>query len=537
MPPQQQAWRLEWLTPWRCRFILVAVLALGFLSHLRYLTHNCPLDLSGDEAHYWDWSRQLDLSYYSKGPAVAYLMRASCAIFGDTMPAVRLPALVLAIGTSLATYWLTKKLFGSERLALGAALLNHLVPMFIAGSVMMTIDPPLFFCWAMATCFAAKAIFDGAKWAWIAMGIAVGLGFLAKYSMPLWFVGLLVFMLLDPSVRPRLRTVWPWVAVVVFLVFTIPVILWNARNGWVSFYHVARQTAAVESEGGWRSVLDMLASQLAAVGPPLAILFAAAVIYALGRRGGEDPCRRQMRFLTAIGLSFFAIVLSQSFRAKVQANWPAPAYFTLMILSAYFLGTRLANAGSWKRWRWCLWSAVGLGIAVVPVAHDSQMLYPLAARISRMISDKQPRANWDLSARLRGWDQVGQRVSRELAALSNDPFVLAEEYQVCSELAFYVKGQPRTYYVGSYFLDPKRRNRHSQFDFWPDRRLDRSQLRDRDAIYVGYEPPPELEQAFASMESLPDEDIDRSGLHIKTFRLWRCHGFKGMTRPADDGKF
>ena len=42
---------------------------LGFLGHLHYLTHDCPVDLSGDEAHYWDWSRQLDLSYYSKGPA------------------------------------------------------------------------------------------------------------------------------------------------------------------------------------------------------------------------------------------------------------------------------------------------------------------------------------------------------------------------------------------------------------------------------------------------------------------------------------
>jgi len=34
-------------------------------------------------------------------------------------------------------------------------LLNHLVPMFIAGSLLMTIDSPLFFCWGLATWLTA----------------------------------------------------------------------------------------------------------------------------------------------------------------------------------------------------------------------------------------------------------------------------------------------------------------------------------------------------------------------------------------------
>ena len=66
------------------------------------------------------------------------------------MPAVRYPALVLGVATSIVTFLLTRKLFGSDRLALGAVLLNHFVPMFVAGSVLMTIDPPYFFCWGGA---------------------------------------------------------------------------------------------------------------------------------------------------------------------------------------------------------------------------------------------------------------------------------------------------------------------------------------------------------------------------------------------------
>src|SRR5262249_25418158 len=56
---------------WRWR-ILAGLLILGSAGlHVSYLSGNCPLDLGQDEAHYWDWSRHLDWSYYSKGPLVA----------------------------------------------------------------------------------------------------------------------------------------------------------------------------------------------------------------------------------------------------------------------------------------------------------------------------------------------------------------------------------------------------------------------------------------------------------------------------------
>src|SRR3954468_21563167 len=183
-------WRLPWLTPGVCRVVFAGLLLFGLVSHVRYLNHNCPIDLSGDEAQYWDWSRQLDWSYYSKGPLIALIIRGSCAIFGDTMQGVRYPAIAFAAGTTLVAYLLTRQLFHSERLALGVVLLNHLVPMFVAGSVLMTIDPPMFFCWALASYFAAIAIFDQKRWAWPLVGLAIGTGFLAKYAVMLWFVGL-----------------------------------------------------------------------------------------------------------------------------------------------------------------------------------------------------------------------------------------------------------------------------------------------------------------------------------------------------------
>src|SRR5438477_9699895 len=133
----------RWL--WRC---LAAVLILASAAlHVLYLIRDCPLDLAADEAHYWDWSRHLDWSYYSKGPLVAWIIRGSCELFGSwsvslvgsEMLAVRLPAVVCGSLLLLSLYTLTVQVFKNERLALGVVVVGLTVPILAAGSILMTI--------------------------------------------------------------------------------------------------------------------------------------------------------------------------------------------------------------------------------------------------------------------------------------------------------------------------------------------------------------------------------------------------------------
>lgn len=537
----QPAWKLPWLTPWVCRSFFVILLLFGFLSHWRYLTHNCPIDLSGDEAHYWDWSRNLDICYYSKGPLVAWLIRASCALLGtDSMPAVRLPALVLAVGTSILTYWLTRRLFSSDRIALGAVLLNHLVPIFVAGSVLMTIDAPFFFFWALATCFAAKAIFDNQNWPWIAMGLAIGFGFLAKFTMLAWLIGLLIFLLLDRPSRHHLRSRWLWLGIATALLFSIPIVIWNSQHQWVSFRHVSGTVGGRgESGNPILGFLEFIGGQFGALGPALAVILVAAIIFALKQSRQQNEQSRATSYLILIGLPIFLIVSAMSLWTKGgQPNWPAPAYFTLMILAAFFLSTRLQSTKTWRRWRIWFWPTAIFGIVITPIAHNTEIVYPAIDRIGSLFRKKPivPR-QWDPTFRLRGWQELGDAITAELRKLPPNSLVLCEDYQITSQAAFYVAGQPKTFYVGSWFRDPKRRSRQSQYDIWPDRQLDQPSLVGRDAIYFGHEPPRDFLAAFEKVEKLPEIDIARRGVSIRTFRLWRCIGFKGMQRPPNTLKF
>ncbi len=69
--------------------------------------------LSPDEAYYWMWAQRPALSYFSKGPGVALVIRSSIAIFGDNEFGVRFWSPLLAAGTSLLLYYFAQRLFSS----------------------------------------------------------------------------------------------------------------------------------------------------------------------------------------------------------------------------------------------------------------------------------------------------------------------------------------------------------------------------------------------------------------------------------------
>ena len=76
---------------------------------------NSPFDLAEDEAHYWEWSRNLDISYYSKGPVVAYIIFIFTTIFGSTEFGVRFGAVLISAGISVITYYLVSNNFDKRK--------------------------------------------------------------------------------------------------------------------------------------------------------------------------------------------------------------------------------------------------------------------------------------------------------------------------------------------------------------------------------------------------------------------------------------
>src|SRR5216117_4052151 len=123
-------------------------LFIGALTLIR-LSMLPTTDLEFDEAHYWMWSERLAPAYFSKGPSIAFAMRASTAIFGANEFGVRFFSPVLAAGTSVLLFYFARRLFNGTA-GLWAVIGLNATPIFNIGAVLMTIDAPSIFFWMAA---------------------------------------------------------------------------------------------------------------------------------------------------------------------------------------------------------------------------------------------------------------------------------------------------------------------------------------------------------------------------------------------------
>jgi 4-amino-4-deoxy-L-arabinose transferase-like glycosyltransferase len=313
---------VRWLgwADWRTTVLLM----LGILAvRMIYLVWLSPWELLEDEAQYWDWSRRLGLSYYSKGPGVAWLIAASTAIFGVSEWAVRLPAALSSLVAALVLARLTIDATGDARAGFLAAVAFNLIPIFQVQALLMTIDPPFVALWLICAwiawhAFRAHHEQSSAWWLWLLLGLALGAGFLVKYVIVLLPPGLLVYALL-------FRRTLPWdrrfnmaivLALVGFLVAITPWIIWNSQHGWPAIAHELGHLGAPggdippkwDEPHGIPSMFELLGAQVGILGPPAFVLLLLATIHAFKRRGERPERWPRHSFMLCCGLPTLAFL-------------------------------------------------------------------------------------------------------------------------------------------------------------------------------------------------------------------------------------
>lgn len=491
------------------------------IARLWYLRQGY-LELSPDEAHYWEWSRHLDWSYYSKGPFVAYVIALSTALGGSTEVFVRLPAVLFSAGTTVCVFGLIKALFDDVKLALSTAIFLQIIPLFAAGALLMTIDPPLVFFWTVMLWLAYRALSEARAGYWYATGIALACGLLSKYAMGYALLSLWLFLATSLRYRDWLRRKEPYLMLAIGLAGFSPVIIWNLRHDAVSLKHVMGQADVQQGVPLHLSPAtfgEFLGSQALALSPLLFcwMLIAMALSFWEGRRRRDD----RWLFLFWGWAPTFILMLGLSLRQKVQANWAAPAYITAFIA---------ATAYVWYRWRlvppglWRHLSLAGAGMAILLalgttiVLHDPALFVRLGLHPSA-----------DPLARLKGWQTLARAVETLATQMPRAPFLLSDRYQISSELAFYVRGQPQTFNVNL-------GRRLNQYDLWDGLPT----LVGQDAIYVqpeSAELPQALRATFHRCEEGRPVIIEELGRELKRFYLFPCQGFSGAPPRPDQVRY
>jgi hypothetical protein len=255
----------------------------------------------------------------------------------------------------------------------------------------------------------------------------------------------------------------------VFLLCTIPVVIWNAQHGWITVYHVAGD-AGLQSE--WHPTLGYLlefcASELLLLNPFFLIgaLTAAVLIW---KKHPRNPLHV---YLLCLGTPVFLGYGLYSLHSRVLGNWIAVSVlpmFCLMVAYAHEYRPRI---------RPFVTGGVVFGVLAAALLHDSD----LAGKINGALPGEM-----DPTHRLRGWAETAQLAESErekLAANGEPAFIIGGHYGITGELSFYsppaaqAAGTPLPLVYCAKTDEPV-----NQFYFWDDYNY-LAHRRGQNAIYV-----------------------------------------------------
>ena len=463
------------------------------------------VELAPDEAYYFTWSRNLQWGYYDHPPMVGFLILVFTALAGQSEFGVRLGWVLMTAFLSCLLYILGRIMFRSERAGFYAALLLNLSLLASAGAIIVTPDGPQGLFWALSILFIHQAVSGkGVSW-WYLTGIALGLGLLSKYTMILLAPCIFLFLLSHPEGRNWLRRKEPYLAFLLGLAIFFPVILWNAQHDWLSFRFQISHGLEVKKQVGLRYFGEYWAGQAGLVSPLLflAILWAMVKCAYQGFRRGEK--RWLLLFWTSVPvLLFFAYT---SLRSKVEANWPALAYFSAVVA----LGGLVAEGwAGWSRGRRVFAWVAGL----------MALLFTVLAHLQAVHAIIPVPAHRDPTSQLHGWRGLGDRMKE--VARSMDPakgiFLITPRHQLVGEGIFYTQGKIPVYQWDA----PNRINHLSSFNSPPAGSQGIFFTEGRNDLPRGLEP------LFESCEKLEPFVVQRNSGVVRTHPIWKCVGFKGL---------
>jgi hypothetical protein len=522
---------LDRLCPWLAGLLLA--LAAGL--HLAYLAFGSSLDLAPDEAHYWDWSRHLDWSYYSKGPLVAWLIRGSCELLGPWSErhtgsltfAVRAPAVLCGTLLVGSFYVLCAEVLCRPRLGLALVAGALTMPPIAAGSMLMTIDSPYTCCWGWALVFAHRAVTRDSLGYWSATGVLIALGTLAKYTMVLFPAALVLFLLSGRETRRLLFSRGFALMAALSLLSCVPILIWNAQHDWVTFRHVGR-LAGSGSQFRWFGPLRYLGGQAALLLGYWFFVWAAAMV------AWNPLCERAfgVRYLWWLSAPVFVFFLALSLKTGGgEINWPVTAYLSGGVLAVAWLSGQLESRRGWYRLGAVLGISVTLlaGLMLTVLIHRSQVVHPLLERLAGEPTATRPYPirRFDPTCRLRGWSHLGACVDElrgELLRLGIDPVLAGVVWTTPGELGVYCAGHPQAYSLGLLQGD-----RHSQYDLWDNPFDDPALFRGRTFLIVG-PIDPAMEAAFERVERARQVRYEVAGRPVVSWTLHVCRGFKGFDK-------
>lgn len=539
-------------------FDLIALIVLGASLLVRLLL-SLDIPLVADEAYYWEWSRQLDFSYYDQGPGVALYIRAFTAILGDTHFALKLAAIAAALITVLLFYATTWRLGFSPVRRMLAVLIVTFLPGYFAGAILIMHDSPFMIAWAAALYFTVAYIRSGESVAtrrplylWLVFA-CVGLGELSKHTMAFFALSFAIWMFTDRR-ELRLFTKWYfWGGCALALALVSPILIWNANHNWDGVTAILYLRSSLGSSGGAETAANYLVGQLLTFSPLWLLVFAGLAISAANktiraklaafraRRSKSNKNREEalsdggakiedsqandsttppeIRFLwiNALILPLFFLYLSAS--REIQGNWTFASYLACVLLIVRALPER--------------WSAAGRSSRLAVIAFAAGTIFTVALNVLAyfsipLVKIAQAQGYKIESYFVPGYRPVGfAEAIAEITAFRDREapdagIVASNRYQDAAVASWHSPGQP--------FVTSMNVMQRNQYNYWPGLEKGRDYVVyyihektcERSEVFIQ----PTLGFMFDEVEEFPERDVVVDGTVVKRYQVYIARNYR-----------
>jgi len=501
--------------------------AVNIFTALLRLLFIGKIGLTVDEAHYWVYTKFLDLSYFDHPPLIAYIIKVSTLIFGNTAFAVRLPAVLIFFIASWIFYICVKKLY-NERTAFTGVLLLNVLPVFsFLGSVISVPDSPLALFWILAFLVFIIIIETNNKNYWYLFGLITGFALLSKYNAVMIPFSAALFLILSPKHRFWFKKKEPYLALVIAFIVFIPVILWNIENNWASFGFQMRH--GFGSSAPKISLIlfgRSIGAQAGYISPLIFLIFIGAAYLCI-----KEAFKKKDR--TALLIASFSLPTLILFNAiatfnEILPHWPAMGYLVLAIYAAH-ITLKYWDVRWFRNYTIIAWG-VTLCILILAPFHIMYKVFPLEKFLPKEQIEKvrhgipEPE-RIDVTNDVFGWEEIGNEIRRLVDSYppKSRPFLFTHKSYLASQLAFAVP-ELRIFCLS---------DRIDAYDIW---QRDLGPLSGKNAIFISNDyyfanPEENYGTAFSSYSDIEVFPVYRNGVKIRNFFFTYCENFDPAKLP------
>ena len=481
---------------------------------------NGIVPMTGEDAYYWSCSHNLDLCYFDHPPLNAWLIRLCTAVLGISAFAVRVAPLLCHTATAVIMYHFTWRMTADRARAAWAGGLFAVAGWFAATATIAVPGSAIYLCWALTLWTMFEAVQPGRRKLWLAAGAALGLCALADFHAILLAVVMGLFLLLSPRQRGHFRSGWLYLGALITLLESLPIFIWNAREGWPTF--LLQLSGRHERVlGSPNFILEMLLAPFGYVGPVMFPLVVAGTVWGFlrARRNGRDDL-----LLMALGCATpFIFFLALSPFIKIDPQWAAPAFVPGLMLAA-MLGVELARDPGRPRWqRWSLPASLWVNAALLFLAYGAVLLilaFPNLIPPDLQLVPYRPKTRAARLDMIYGWREIGARLQAEVELLGGPEraFICGERvgYGTAALFYFYSGGEAQTFALG------RTPERGHQFFIWARR----ARLKGMNAVIVCWKGKGAdqggLQQDFEHIEQAPDLMVTRGGRERQRYSIIRA---------------